>query len=175
MNENNIPENINEESVDETVVSESEKDSSEVARTSEEEPASKKQRFRFTVLQTVLISAICIVLTFMLTAVAVINAMNAYFQGAFEILNGKLEEYENESENMMFGHIVSDEQRQRLFSLLLELDSAFVAYEFNEMDYMAITDYVLEAYAAAVGDKHAEYYTKEEFDSMMESMQGQMS
>ena len=40
MNENNIPENINEESVDETVVSESEKDSSEVARTSEEEPAS---------------------------------------------------------------------------------------------------------------------------------------
>lgn len=173
MNENNIPENINEESVDETVVSEPEKGSSEVARTSEEEPASKKQRFRFTVLQTVLISAICIVLTFMLTAVAVINAMNAYFQGAFEILNGKLEEYENESENMMFGHIVSDEQRQRLFSLLLELDSAFVAYEFNEMDYMAITDYVLEAYAAAVGDKHAEYYTKEEFDSMMESMQGQ--
>lgn len=172
MNENNIPENINEESVCETVAEKTEKEISEPPITPEEQ-VSEKPRLRFTVLQTVLISAICIVLTFMITALTVINVMNAHFNVAFEIMNGKLEEYENESENMIFGHVVSDEQRQRLFSLLLELDSAFVAYEFNEMDYMAITDYVLEAYAAAVGDKHAEYYTKEEFDSMMESMQGQ--
>lgn len=180
MNENNIPENLTEETAKETAENTADEavssdDSVQMPETDEpENPENgKKQKFRFTVLQTVLISSICIVLTFMLTSVAVINGMNASFNRVYEALNSKLEEYENESENMMFGHVVSDEQRQRLFSLLLELDSAFVAYEFNEMDYKAITDYVLEAYAAAVGDKHAEYYTKQEFDEMMASMQGQ--
>ena len=166
MNESNIPENFNQEAAEASV-----NISSPVSlEPQNEEKAPKK---RFTVLQTVLISAICVVLTFMLTAIGVINAMNSYFNSVFEIMNDRLEEYENESENMIFGNVVSDEQRQRLFSLLLELDSAFLAYEFNEMDYLAITDYVLEAYAAAVGDRYAEYYTKEEFDQMMASMQGQ--
>ena len=133
----------------------------------------KKPKFRFSILQTVLISAICIVLTFMITGVAVINAMNARFEGIFEIMNGKLEEYENEAENMVLGNKITDEQRKRLFALLLELDATVNAYEFNEMDYLAITNSVLEAYAAAIGDNYAEYYTKEEFDAMMESMQGQ--
>lgn len=166
MNENNIPENLNEESADTA-------DKQELSAVLEESRKESTPKKRFTVLQTVLISAICVVLTFMLTALTVINAMNSYFNKAFDVMNDRLEEYEKESEDMILGQVVSDEQRQRLFSLLLELDSAFQQYEFNEMDYNAITDYVLEAYAAAVGDKHAEYYTKEEFEQMMASMQGQ--
>ena len=166
MNENNTNENLNEEPVEVTP-------EEETPTSPEEQKEVKIPKKRFTTLQTVLISAICVVLTFMLTALTVINAMNAYFDGIFKLMNDRLEDYEKESENMVLGNVVTDEQRQRLFSLLLELDSAFQNYEFNEMDYKAITDYVLEAYAAAVGDKYAEYYTKEEFDQMMASMQGQ--
>ena len=154
MNENNTNENLNEEPVEVTP---------------EEQKEVKIPKKRFTALQTVLISAICVVLTFMLTALTVINAMNAYFDGIFKLMNDRLEDYEKESENMVLGNVVTDEQRQRLFSLLLELDSAFQNYEFNEMDYKAITDYVLEAYAAAVGDKYAEYYTKEEYEATQET------
>ena len=177
MNENNINENVNKEPV--SVPSEQEDavaNEPNAAVTAEPEvqtAQTKAPKKRFTALQTVLISAICVVLTFMLTSLTVINAMNAYFNSAFKIMNDRLEDYEKESENMILGKVVTDEQRQRLFSLLLELDTAFQTYEFNEMDYKAITDYVLEAYALAVGDKYAEYYTKEEFEQMMASMQGQ--
>ena len=85
MNENNINENVNKEPV--SVPSEQEDavaNEPNAAVTAEPEvqtAQTKAPKKRFTALQTVLISAICVVLTFMLTSLTVINAMNAYFKG----------------------------------------------------------------------------------------------
>ncbi len=146
---------------------------------SEKAPKPKK---RVTVLTTVIISLVSVILTFMITFLSVTNVMLELRRAEFNEFNAKIDYYKEQIEfikdeknidNMVLGHIVTGEERQRLFSLLYELDAMFQTYEFNELDYKTITDYVLIAYAAYSGDKYSEYYTEEAFEEMMSSMQGQ--
>ncbi len=146
-------------------------------------PTEKKEPKKvFTFLTTAVISLVAVVLTFMITYISVTNSMLAFRRDELAKYNDEINYYKEQLEllkdknninNMVLGKLVTDEQRKKLFEQLYELDETFRKYEFNQMDYEAITDYVLTAYAASIGDLYAEYYNEENFAAMLSSMQGQ--
>ncbi len=134
----------------------------------EREPKKKsKLSFSLSVLVTVMIFTMLI--TFLITALWVSNYKDARFEASVEEINQLLDEFNS----TVLGVRIDDEARLKLYRYLLELDTMFQTYEFNDYDYEAVMDHLLHAYAAAVGDPYAEYYNKQEFADMMASMQGE--
>ncbi len=153
-----------------------------VAENTPENLPPKKNNKVFAAWQTTLIALAAVVVTFMISFIGISSAFGAIriednnrYREKLDELQAKIDIYEDEKnlDKLVLGHLVLDEQRQRLFSLLYELDSMFRTYEFNEIDYKAATDAVLSAYASAVGDNYAEYYNEAAFEEMMNSMAGQ--
>ena len=60
------------------------------------------------------------------------------------------------------------------FNKLLEMDSLFRNLYVEEMDDDALMDGILAGYAWGSGDKYAAYYPKEELQTYMDSLQGDM-
>ena len=54
------------------------------------------------------------------------------------------------------------------------IDTLIKQYAYEEVDRDAMMEAVIKAYVAATGDVYAEYYTKEEFDALINESQGQM-
>ena len=127
----------------------------------------KKNGVSFMTLAVVL--AFTIIITFMITCLTVSNYKDKVFEASVEAMVEKIEKVNS----MVLGVEITDEERLMLYQYLLELDIMFKNYEFNEYDYEKLTDYLLSAYAAAVGDDYAVYYNAEEMEEMLASMLGE--
>ncbi len=153
-----------------------------VASVTEEVPAEATKRTGMSFFVTAVVALVAMVVTFMVTFISMTDIIKNIRYEDNKKYNEELAKLEEEIEylmdsknieNLFFGYQVTDEQRKFMLQRIFEIDSMFALHEFNEMDYEAITDYVLHAYVAAVGDKYAEYYNEEAFEAMIESMKGQ--
>lgn len=113
--------------------------------------------------------AFTVIITFMLTCLGVSNYKDKTFADEVSEMNEKLDKINSS----VLGVEITDEARLKLYRYLLELDTMFVNYEFNEYDYELITDYLLTAYTAAVNDPYTEYYNVESFAEMLASLKGE--
>jgi len=145
-------------------------DTSELYQTQapQKKPSEKRKRgVSFATLAVVV--AFTVIVTFMITCLVVSNYKDKVFADSVQAMVEKIDKVNS----MVLGVEITDEERLELYQYLLELDTIFKAYEFNEYDYKALTDYLLSAYAYASGDPYAEYYNAESMAEMLASMQGE--
>lgn len=104
---------------------------------------------------------------------ALLAALLVSFLGAFvvvsQLYDAELREAYASADSP---NVISDGR----FEELKFLDSLFKVYAYNndEISDEAVIDAVLKAYATSTGDKYAEYYTEEEFDSLNADNSGEM-
>ena len=121
-------------------------------------------------ISTLIISLVfTVIITFMVTCLFVSNYKDKVFSESVEEINQKLDLINSS----VLGVQITDAERLKLYEYLLELDTMFDAYEFDEYEYSVITDYILSAYASAVGDPYAEYYNEEAYLQMLASLKGE--
>ena len=121
--------------------------------------ASKKERKPIKVsLSTFICTSVALVLAAVMLTLTICSS---YYKGKEAQLKIEYETLLSQSESI--GNIPELEILQGIFS----------TYSFEELDEELIRSQILKAYVSATGDKHAEYYTDEEYAALSAQMSGE--
>ncbi|MBE6706624.1 MAG: hypothetical protein E7577_03155 [Ruminococcaceae bacterium] len=125
----------------------------------ESDGASKKERKPIKVsLSTLICTSVALVLAAVMLTLTICSS---YYKGKEAQLKIEYETLLSQSESI--GNIPELEILQGIFS----------TYSFEELDEELIRSQILKAYVSATGDKHAEYYTDEEYAALSAQMSGE--
>lgn len=125
----------------------------------ESDGASKKERKPIKVsLSTLICTSVALVLSAVMLTLTICSS---YYKGKEAQLKIEYETLLSQSESI--GNIPELEILQGIFS----------TYSFEELDEELIRSQILKAYVSATGDKHAEYYTDEEYAALSAQMSGE--
>ena len=125
----------------------------------ESDGASKKERKPIKVsLSTLICTSVALVLAAVMLTLTICSS---YYKGKEAQIKIEYETLLSQSESI--GNIPELEILQGIFS----------TYSFEELDEELIRSQILKAYVSATGDKHAEYYTDEEYAALSAQMSGE--